>query len=664
MSRRRVCITAILLVLTAVSVLVGRATALAQPSKLKGETRPIAISLAVPVVFTQAPCRPKTELPHAGSTSRDLADLGQGARLVLLQPDGRTRVLTAGFHSACDPDVSVNGKCILFAGKLSKGDDWNIFELDLERFVTRQITRNAGWCRSPIYTSTFYTITEREPWEQIAFVSTRADAADERDGSPATSLFTCTLDGSFLQRITYNLASDLDPAIMADGRLVYASWHRATLDDGPRGRLTLETINTDGSDRAPLIGRQTEGQVRMPCVTANNTVVFVESLGSSRDGAGALSSVSLRRPMHTYRQITTVPDGCFHSPAPLPDGRILVSWRPADGFASLGLFLLDPATGRRELVFDDPHYHDFQARAISARRRPDGRSSVVSADDPLAEFYCMNVYITDLANSSWLPKGSVNAVRVIEGVPPAPVGDDRARSPLVGVLSARRILAEVPIEKDGSFHISVPASMPIQLQLLDQDGMALRSCGWIWARNHQAQGCMGCHEDPELTPPNRVPEAIRRTAVMTAVPEARRTAVDFTADIEPIVASRCASCHRGGAIAPDLDLAGAPAGARLDLLYRALLGPDEAAGKASGLGKYTHPGRARTSPLVWHVRGRNMALPWDGAAIKRAAKAIPHGSAPPLSEAEKQTIIRWIDLGARPPARPDASKRALSGTSR
>ena len=79
----------------------------------------------------------------------------------------------------------------------------------------------------PIYTSSLYTITEKEPWDQIAFVSTQARAADERNGSMATSLYTCKLDGSFLQRITYNLASDLDPAIMADGRLVYATWHRA-----------------------------------------------------------------------------------------------------------------------------------------------------------------------------------------------------------------------------------------------------------------------------------------------------------------------------------------------------------------------------------------------------------------------------------------------------
>jgi hypothetical protein len=24
--------------------------------------------------------------------------------------------------------------------------------------------------------------------------------------------------------------------------------------------------------------------------------------------------------------------------------------------------------------------------------------------------------------------------------------------------------------------------------------MALRSCSWIWAKNHEPRGCIGCHE--------------------------------------------------------------------------------------------------------------------------------------------------------------------------
>ena len=36
---------------------------------------------------------------------------------------------------------------------------------------------------------------------------------------------------------------------------------------------------------------------------------------------------------------------------------------------------------------------------------------------------------------------------------------------------------------------------------LDDDGLAVASCDWIWVKQREFRGCIGCHEDPELTPP-------------------------------------------------------------------------------------------------------------------------------------------------------------------
>jgi len=252
---------AALVALAAFLVLPGNESALAQSTTPAARQQVARAAVDMPVVLTQVPAgRTPGELqpgPRAGAA----ADLDPAARLVLLAPDGSTRVLTSHFHSASDADVSVDGGRILFAGQAAAGGDWNIYEMDLQSLTTRQVTRNAGDCRSPIYTSIYYTITEKEPWEQIAFVSTLARQADERGTGPATSLYTCKLDGSFLQRITYNLSSDLDPAIMADGRLLYAVWHRATFDDGMRGRLVVEGINTD--DLVPVRGYLSQGDPRL-----------------------------------------------------------------------------------------------------------------------------------------------------------------------------------------------------------------------------------------------------------------------------------------------------------------------------------------------------------------------------------------------------------------
>ena len=232
-------------VLTTALVLVAIGSASAQPAAPDARQQ---AALTVPIVFTQVPAPEELEGGRIERRAGDPGDVDRASRLVLRSPDGGTRVLTPQFRAACDPDVSPDGQRILFAGRAA-GGNWNIHEIDLPSMSVRQVTRNAGDCRSPIYTSTYYTITEKEPWEQIAFVSTLARQADERGAGVATSLYTCKLDGSFLQRISYNLASDLDPAIMPDGRLAYAAWRRATFDSGRSGRLIVEGINTDGSDR-------------------------------------------------------------------------------------------------------------------------------------------------------------------------------------------------------------------------------------------------------------------------------------------------------------------------------------------------------------------------------------------------------------------------------
>ncbi len=459
---------------------------------MAAETSPVG----VPLVVTQLPAGTDAERQGPRAQGMRPADYGDGARLVLVRPDGSVKPLAEGFQSACDPEVSFDGKRVLCAGKHAAADPWNIFEIDLTSGQVRQITRDLGDCRRPIYLSSFYTITENEPWDQIGFVSTGAGQRDEFGGAPATSLYTCKLDGSFAHRITYNLSSDDSAAIMPDGQLLYASWHRATFEDGLAGRIGLESMNTDGSDRAPFVPRGRRIQ-HMPCLTMDGRAVFVEADALPWDGAGRLASVGLRRPLHSYEPIAVPDELLFHSPAALPGGRILVSARPADGSGTHGVFCLDLTSKTLAPVFDDPKFHDIQAKPVCVRRRPDGRSSVVSERDETATLYGLNLYTTDFPRRDWLPTGSVKTLRVIEGIPAKTSADG---APKVPQLSSRRILAEVPVPADGSFHLVVPANTPLQLQILDERGLALRSCGWIWRAATRRKGASAATRTPSGRP--------------------------------------------------------------------------------------------------------------------------------------------------------------------
>jgi hypothetical protein len=237
-------------------------------------------------------------------------------------------------------------------------------------------------------------------------------------------------------------------------------------------------------------------------------------------------------------------------------------------------------------------------------------------------------------------------------------------------LAGRRILGEAPVAADGSFKVEVPANTPIQLQLLDERGLALRSCGWIWTRNHEPQGCIGCHEDLELTPTNLLVNALTVETVSVAASPEKRQAVDFRRHVMPILEKKCVPCHApvGNALSgvpePAMDVGPAAPGTprrafptgttqrdldadtKAKTAYETLLAREPASDDRSLNWKYVDPGKARASPLFWHVCGVNTSRPWDGPAAGRPAKPIPPGKSEPLSPEETPILIRWIDLGA------------------
>jgi hypothetical protein len=218
-------------------------------------------------------------------------------------------------------------------------------------------------------------------------------------------------------------------------------------------------------------------------------------------------------------------------------------------------------------------------------------------------------------------------------------------------LAPRRILGEVPVAPDGSFNIEVPAGAPVELQLVDESGLALRSCGWIGTHNHFNQGCIGCHEDPELTPENLMVDALTRPSVVVAPPVEQRRTIDFGRDLMPIVIPKCLPCHGQGGDPPDLT-AGVPTAAKglapdaARTVYEVLLAP--AAGEFDGgvRGKYVDPGRARTSSLVWHLLGKNTSRPWDRQAVQEKPKLIPANAKQMLTTEETRLFVEWIDMGA------------------
>jgi hypothetical protein len=322
------------------------------------------------------------------------------------------------------------------------------------------------------------------------------------------------------------------------------------------------------------------------------------------------------------------------TPHDLPGGDLAVSYAPVDGDYGVYLFDFDQKMpGRR--VYDDPEWHDIDAMALAQKPEPQGRITIVVDAKSTGHLQCLNVYDSDRPEAAAIQKGDVKWVRLVEGIPATrSTKPESALTPFAPIQT--RILGEAPVDPDGSFHVEVPADTPFFVQTLDDNGMALQTMrGWTWVRRGSRRGCIGCHENKELAPENRVTEALirARPQSLIAPPEERRT-VDFRQDVMPIVESRCTRCHAGSPREASLELTGDPT-TRFNRAYENLLAAEPGRSPEEG-GRYVTVGSARESNLI------HLLWQWRKGADNQPVH--PDAS---LTDAEKRTLIEWIDLGAQ-----------------
>jgi hypothetical protein len=445
----------------------------------------VALAIAFPVFASaeaDSAARPSivlTQLPLARPGNE--TGLPPGSRIVLVDRSGareRVSVLTSEFVSAGRPSLSPDARRILFVARKTAAEPLSVWELELATGGKRRVTGCDGDCTRAIYASVLYTMDLDEP-APIIVVSTSS-----------SNLYAVRLDGSASRRISYNPLGAGHPLLLRDGRLVYSSG----TGDEKRSGAALFTIFTDGTDVFPFTADPPSGvNQTMACESAGGEVIFVESDPRDALSGGALVAVPATRSRTGRRAVAASSGGRFHSPSPLPDGSLLVAWRP-ERAGSYGVYRLDPRSGSPlEPVFDAKDFEDLDPVAVVPSPDPAGHSSVVKDEAPFGELYCLD------AGS---PAAYLNVVRAPEGA------------------AGEALLGRVPLEADGSFHLRIPSRTPLRLETLDAAGNPIRAMrSWIWVMPNEKRGCIGCHEDRDLAPPNRHVLALRRPPRSVGVAE-------------------------------------------------------------------------------------------------------------------------------------------------
>lgn len=561
------------------------------------------------LIFVQVPAAAKPQRVDSAGLRPPTDRYVDGSRIVRLPSSGAEPVvLTPEFAGASDPAVSFDGESVVFAGKQGPNDSWQIWRMQTDGSHKRQITAGPGNKFTPVHAGRRFYLNDPQPTPQIVYSGTV-------DGSEL-AIFATDSAGESIRRLTFNLHSDIAPDVLPTGRLVFASWQRYGDRHEPHGLFALTAVNLDGTDFMPFYGNhempRSKGMVHVSI--SSERVYFIESDGSPWLGGGDIAYVSWRRPLNSYNKLSHDPDGVYHSPTSLPGGGLIASYRRGESDAVFGIYNIDPESGERgDSIFEQAGWHSIDATVLAPRPATKGRSNWLIPGASTGVFYCLDAYRTNLDDAD-LDPGEIKHVRVIEGVP-IRAGATVSLSPH----GARRLLGIAPVHPDGSFHIRVPAETPITFQLLNEQYMALRTqAAWTWVMGNENRGCIGCHEDRELSPPNAMVDAVIRPAVELTLPPERRRTVDFRNQIAPIIESKCATagCHATGGVG--LDLANSRTTVRDDpfsVAYRQLLNASP---------QRIVPGSAKDSPLIQRL--------------------VDHGS---LNDRERILFIEWIDLGAQ-----------------
>jgi hypothetical protein len=427
------------------------------------------------IVFTQVAGDLKNNNYVTGNSWRYIHD----SRIVLVnskKPGEKLKVLTEGFNTACSPEISYDGKFMIFTAQKNQNDIWQIWEMNLENLKVRQVTFSTQNCIDPAYL----------PDGRLLFSKFIANDTVKT----GHALFTSNLDGSEIKQITFNPHTYFASTVLQDGRILTIS--RQLYPDQRDGMLMV--LRPDGSKQElfykGLEGTDLHSRARE---TYNRKVIFIESDNNDKKNRNIIS-INYNRPLQSRVNLSSSIKGDFYNISPLKASKLLASYRSSDD-NHYGLYEFDTENKTLgQAIYKDENYNVIEAVVVAKRERPKKLPSEVDMSINTGLLLCQDINFSDVLSTD-------NTASTSKAVKMEVMGIDAS-------------LGKVDVEKDGSFYLKVLADTPFRMQTIDKDGHVVNGPGsWIYLRPNERRGCVGCHEDNEQVPENRQPLSIRKDPV-------------------------------------------------------------------------------------------------------------------------------------------------------
>ncbi|MHB8899882.1 MAG: HzsA-related protein [Thermoguttaceae bacterium] len=498
----------------------------------------------------------------------------------------------------------------------------------------------------------------------FAFISTRNQGGVRcHNGDrycPTYVLFRCDSDGSHIRQLSYNEASEWDPTMMPDGRILWMRWDYINRPVIPT--FGLWTTRLDGSSAVHHFGNYTPnpcricqarpipGSHKLVATAAGHHTIHAGSLividrQAGEDGLEAITRLTPEAPFPESEAHSPV---SFGSPYPLTEDLFLAEYSPDAYPASMaryprpsayGIYLVD-TLGGRELVYRDPEISCFEPLPVRPRPVPAVLAAPVAEPSrpPMGVFYVEDVY----RSRQDIPRGSIRWLRVNELIPQPTQRVPYSSAVRFEVL--KRIVGTVPVDEHGSAAFEAPAGVPLQLQALDEDGMAvmtMRSSTYL--QPGEQVGCVGCHEPRTSTLAAGYRPAADRPVLQLEPPAGPRYAggLSFAKTVQPVLDRYCIGCHGLAETAGKVDLLGTleSSDEKIAGAFRQLLASTAYGSLTGGPGWVAI---AQYRDETWYSRPKDyFAQAGTLATLLRKDHAGVR-----LDPESRQRIVDWLDLNA------------------
>ncbi len=460
-----------------------------------------------------------------------------------------------------DPDVSYDGRRVLFAWKKSLNeDDYHLYEMDVTDHKIRQVTSGLGFAD---YEAAYL------PSGEIVFNSTRCVQIVDCWWTEVSNLFVCNADGRHLRQVSFDQVHTNFPTVTHDGRVIYTRW-----DYNDRGQIYpqgLFQMYQDGTGQTELYGnnswfpttilhaRSIPGTGKLVCIISGHHtrqkgwLAILEPRKGRQENQGVQLIAPVRDTPAVHVDTLGQQGDQFQYPYPLSETEFLVTFR-LEKAPRFGIYWMD-VDGNRELLASDQKLSCNQPIPLRARPVPPVRPNLADYRQDTGRVYLQDVYAGP--GLAGVPRGTIAGLRVVAlDFRAAGIGNNNNSGPAGGAListpisiqgawDVKKVLGTATVHHDGSACFTLPARTPVYFQALDRKGHTVQSMrSWVSLQPGEAVSCVGCHEHKNSAPP-----VGRATKAMIAGPQPLTPfygpprGFSFVNEIQPILDKHCIRCH-------------------------------------------------------------------------------------------------------------------------